>query len=217
MRNPLSKTFLAVVFCGFIAALAAQPLAAQGTLFVEGSSVGIQNATPPTTLHVREVDDTKANRTIVRISGSDFYPQFEYENEADGKIWRLGVNTSNHFVFNETADLGVAELRVTPDGGVFVNGSQVHPDYVFEPGYDLMPIEALHEFVQENKHLPNVLNSKERERDGGINLADFPVQLLEKVEELTLYTIQQHEQIKELQAANLDLAKRLEELETGSR
>lgn len=218
MKTLSFAKIMTLTACAMLLALAAQPAVAQtGTFFVEGTSVGIQDATPAVTLHVREVDDAKANRTIIRISGADFYPQFEYENETTGKVWRLGVNSSNNFVFNETADLGIAELRVTPDGNVFVNGSQVHPDYVFEPTYELMPLEDLAGFIEENKHLPNVLNKKEREEQGGIDLASFPVQLLEKVEELVLYTIDQNEQIKELQAANKELSERLAALEGSPR
>jgi len=218
MKNTLHLTPLMILAaCALLLGLAAAPAAAQGTLFVEGSSVGIQNATPSTTLDVRETDSAKANRTIIRITGSDFYPQFEYTNEATGKTWRLGVNSSNNFVFNETADLGVAELRITPDGQVFVNGSQVHPDYVFNPDYKLMPLNDLANYVKSNKHLPNVVNAEQRKRQGGIDLASFPVQLLEKVEELTLYTIHQNDQIEQLQAANQQLQKRLEALENAAK
>jgi len=215
MKRILPATIMTLATFALLSVLA-QPVAAQGTFFVEGTSVGIQDATPPTTLHVRETDANKANRTIIRISGSNFFPQFEYKNEATAQTWRLGVNSSNHFVFNEAADLGVAELRVTPAGEVFVNGSQVHPDYVFEPGYELMPLDDLAEFVRDHRHLPKVLNGEERKRQGGIDLASFPVQLLEKIEELALYTIEQHEQIRELQTANQRLTERLEALE-GSR
>jgi hypothetical protein len=84
-------------------------------------------------------------------------------------------------------------MRITPAGQVYVNGTQVHPDYVFDPDYELMPLSALRSFVAENRHLPGVISSEEAE--GTIDLSSFPLQLLEKVEELTLYTIQQDERI----------------------
>ena len=217
MRSYLFRTLMTVAFCGLIASVAALPALAQGTLYVEGTSVGIQDANPSTTLHIRETDSAKANRTIVRISGSDFYPQFEYENEATGKKWRLGVNSSNQFVFNETADLGVAEMLITPDGHVFVNGTQVHPDYVFAPSYKLMPLEQLNSYIKENRHLPEVVTAEQRKKQGGIDLSSFPAELLKKVEELTLYTIQQDQQIKDLQKTNGELLKRLDRLEKAER
>lgn len=212
MRPSLPTTIMSLAALALLPVLTAKPVAAQKTLFIQGTSVGIQNENPPTTLHVREVDADKAGRVIVRLSGADFYPQFEYENEATGKIWRVGLNNNNDFVINDTADVGVAELRVTPDGQIFTNGTQVHPDYVFEPGYGLMPLDDLADFVRDHRHLPKVLTSEERKRQGGIDLASFPVQLLEKIEELALYTIEQHEQIEELTRHTVEQHEQIQEL-----
>ncbi len=64
------------------------------------------------------------------------------------------------------------------------------PDYVFEPDYDLMQFDELEEFIAREKHLPNVPSAAEI-RDKGLNLSEFQLKLLEKIEELTLYTMQQ--------------------------
>lgn len=212
MRQILPTVIMSLVAVALPPLLTAQqPIPpGQKTLFVVDTSVGINTNQPITTLHVREEDPDKADRVLLRLSGDDFYPLMEYENEMAGKIWRLGLNGSGNFVINQTDDILVAELRVTADGEVFTNGTQVHPDYVFEAGYELMPLEDLADFVRDHRHLPNVLTSEQRERQGGIDLASFPVQLLEKIEELALYTIEQHEQIQELQA-------RLEALESVQR
>jgi hypothetical protein len=68
------------------------------------------------------------------------------------------------------------------------------PDYVFEPGYPLMSLDELRAFVAEEKHLPNMPNA-EQIMQGGLNVTDFQMRLLEKVEELTLYTLIQDEQL----------------------
>lgn len=75
------------------------------------------------------------------------------------------------------------------------------PDYVFEKDYVLMPLDELRAFLASNKHLPNVPSAAEIERDG-LNLGEFQMRLLEKVEELTLYTLQQHEVIEEQHRIN---------------
>jgi hypothetical protein len=80
------------------------------------------------------------------------------------------------------------------DDGVTLNA----PDYVFEPSYRLMPLEQLREFVTQEKHLPNVPTSREV-KEGGLNLSQFQMRLLEKVEELTLYTLSQDQRLSSQQ------------------
>jgi hypothetical protein len=90
------------------------------------------------------------------------------------------------------------DIRVI--GGSFIDDGVTlsAPDYVFEPNYSLMPIDELAKFVREQKHLPNVPKATEI-RSQGLNLSQFQMRLLEKVEELTLYTVAQHEQNQQLQ------------------
>ncbi len=64
------------------------------------------------------------------------------------------------------------------------------PDYVFESDYGLMPISDLEKYIAAEKHLPNVPKAKEI-RENGLNHTEFQMKLLEKIEELTLYTVQQ--------------------------
>ena len=47
-------------------------------------------------------------------------------------------------------------------------------------------------YIKENGHLPNIPSAKEMEANG-IDLGKMDMQLLEKVEELTLYTLEQEE------------------------
>jgi hypothetical protein len=73
------------------------------------------------------------------------------------------------------------------------------PDYVFEPDYRLMPIQQLEKYIAREKHLPNVPAASEI-RETGLNHTEFQMKLLEKIEELTIYTVQQAKTIRELQA-----------------
>lgn len=196
-----------------VAALGTNLFAQNGVLFVEGTSVGVQTSVPSTTLHIVEDNPNKANRALVRLSGTSFAPQFEYQNGGSGKTWRLGANNGDHFVINETTDLGIAELRISPEGQVFVNSTQVHPDYVFDEDYELMNLEDLRSYIEGHGHLPGVLTAQERETDQGIDLTSFPLQLLEKVEELTLYILEQDEIIQDLKESNARLSERVASLE----
>lgn len=71
-------------------------------------------------------------------------------------------------------------------------------DHVFEEDYNLMSLDDLESFIDENKHLPNIPSTNEVLEEGGVELKDMTVKLLEKVEELTLYMLQQQEEIKKL-------------------
>lgn len=71
-------------------------------------------------------------------------------------------------------------------------------DYVFDPGYKLMPLSEVEAFVQKNGHLPNMPSEKEVLEGQGVNLMEMNVKLLEKIEELTLYIIDQQKIIEQL-------------------
>ena len=69
-------------------------------------------------------------------------------------------------------------------------------DYVFEPGYRLAPLKELETYVHQQHHLPGIAPAAQMQQEG-VNLGDNQTQLLAKIEELTLYVIQQD---KEMQA-----------------
>ncbi len=71
-------------------------------------------------------------------------------------------------------------------------------DYVFENDYKLLSLEELESFVSTNKHLPEVPSAKEF-AENGYDIGKFDDLLLRKVEELTLYIIEQNKIIKSLQ------------------
>ncbi len=71
------------------------------------------------------------------------------------------------------------------------------PDYVFEPDYQLRPLADLEAFLKINKHLPGIPSASDFSANG-INLRDMNYKLLEKVEELVLYTLSQQKTIDEL-------------------
>ncbi|MCZ4319719.1 tail fiber protein [Aequorivita viscosa] len=83
----------------------------------------------------------------------------------------------------------------------------VAPDYVFEnyfngfseamPEYKLISLEELEVFIMANNHLPNIPSAEEMQREG-ISLKEMNLLLLQKIEELTLYTLQQQKEIDAL-------------------
>jgi hypothetical protein len=71
-------------------------------------------------------------------------------------------------------------------------------DDVFEDDCQLMPVDELEVFVKRERHLPGVPSEKEVKATG-IDLVDSQAMLLRKIEELTLYTIEQQKRIEELE------------------
>lgn len=73
-------------------------------------------------------------------------------------------------------------------------------DYVFEPGYQLTPLEEVEQFTKVNKHLPGVPSAEQLLKNGGVDVNEMLAKQMEKIEELTLYVIQMNKENKELKA-----------------
>ncbi|MEE3999166.1 hypothetical protein V1T75_02360 [Tenacibaculum sp. FZY0031] len=73
------------------------------------------------------------------------------------------------------------------------------PDYVFSKEYTLPSLYEVEKHINEKGHLQNIPSAKEVVKDGGIELGEMNRKLLEKIEELTLYTIQQEKRLQKLE------------------
>lgn len=141
----------------------------------------------------------------------------------------FGTNTTFGFVIAPWHS-GLNGLRIDNEGNVgiatndtkgyrfAVNGDAIFtrikvkqnatwPDYVFGDQYQLPSLAEVEQYINNHKHLPGVVSAAEVEKDG-LDLSDNQAALLKKIEELTLYIIQQQKEIEELKAAN----KAIEEL-----
>jgi hypothetical protein len=132
-------------------------------------------------------------------------------------FWRPWPNTNfgNHFLFlsdtgkvavgtdNTPTSIGGANIsayRFFVKGGMLAEEVRVRTgwaDYVFADDYNLKPLAEVEAFIKENKHLPNVPSANTVETQG-IELGDISRIQQEKIEELTLYIIDQQKQIDEL-------------------
>lgn len=97
--------------------------------------------------------------------------------------------------FRQKYDLFVKNGILAED--LVIGAKQYWADYVFSEEYKLTPLSEVAQFIKKNNHLPNI-PSKEIISNEGYSMHDMNVKFLEKIEELTLYIIQQGEQIKEL-------------------
>jgi hypothetical protein len=73
------------------------------------------------------------------------------------------------------------------------------PDYVFDPGYQLMPLDEVEAYVHTHRHLPGVPSAQELTHDGTLELSELLLKTLEKVEEQTLYILQLQKRVQELE------------------
>lgn len=87
------------------------------------------------------------------------------------------------------------------------------PDYVFKSDYSLPSLAEVETFIEQKGHLPNIPSAIEVKNANGILLGEMNVKLLQKVEELTLYTIQQEKQLQKQKDYNKQLEERLLKLE----
>ncbi len=100
----------------------------------------------------------------------------------------IGIKTPQYL-------LDVAGIIRAKEIIVTVNG---FPDFVFQKNYTLPKLQDIDIFIQSNGHLPNIPSAKEVEKNG-LSMADLQIKLLQKVEELTLYAIEQQKIVSEQQ------------------
>ncbi|MFC1616719.1 hypothetical protein ACFL2K_00705 [Candidatus Margulisiibacteriota bacterium] len=129
----------------------------------------------------------------------------------------LGANT-NFKIFTNGITAEHERLRVTNEGNVGIGTTEPTEkldvagtikatefkapldnwaDYVFEPGYKLMPLEKLEKFTKKKKHLPGIPSEKQLKKKG-LSIGKIQKMQMEKIEELVLYVIELNNENKEL-------------------
>jgi len=107
-------------------------------------------------------------------------------------------------IMQERLGIGIIDPKNTLDVNGTIHAKQVlvditgWSDFVFEKSYILPKLSEVNEFVQTNGHLPNIPSESEV-KENGVNVAEMQAKLLQKIEELTLYVIQQDQKIEQLQ------------------
>lgn len=182
------------------------PAGALEALYVTSAGdVGIGTTSPDAPLEVKRTNGNYAPLIMLTNDGSPRIVFNDTSASADWILQPIASSAGSHFQIT-LAGTGGFELQVDTNGNlrargnIYSGGTQLNvPDYVFGPDYELRPMVELRAFIAKHGHLPNVPSSEEL-RTHGLNHGEFQMRLLEKIEELTLYTLQQQRLIEKLQA-----------------
>lgn len=180
-----------------------------------GGNVGIGTTNPMARLHVQaDANTSGAPANAQLFVGGATNP---------GMRLSLAYNTSSNYgeIQAQAYDGAYAPITLNPNGGNLLIGKTTQPntaykldvngkaranemvvnttgaDFVFENNYRLRPLAEVEKFIKENKHLPEIPTAKAMQQEG-VGLSELQTKLLQKVEELTLYIIQQQKEIDEL-------------------
>ena len=168
-------------------------------------NVGIGTITPTAQFHTTGTvrlagltsDSTKTRVLVSDTSGNLYYRsasslggRWQYAN---GTVYdsadNIAIGTSNpqgyKFAVNGTAIFTKVKVKT----------ASTWPDYVFAKGYHLPDLQELEDYLTKYRHLPDIASEEEVQRDG-IDVGDHQAALLKKVEELTLYLIDENKQLK---------------------
>ena len=186
---------------------------------LDAGYVGIGTATPAARLDIvgggsTNIDFQSTGRARIKSADAGFWLNDNttdksfigltsgYPNIALG-MWVTGVGWDLNFLQNGNILIGKltqtnSAYILDVNGNVRANKLTVNTtgaDFVFEPNYKLPSLKELELFVQTNHHLPGIAPAKEMQEEG-IELGENQTKLLQKVEELTLYLIDQNKKME---------------------
>ncbi|MBD3332022.1 hypothetical protein GF356_04160 [candidate division GN15 bacterium] len=168
-------------------------------------------------LHVRSTEATLSRPGLLYVENASPTAGYRYllalKNAAGGGMGFRFVDGSTAIDTNNIGgeyrinfeDGDNQELSLDAAGNLTIDGqlttaTQTIPDYVFDESYELMSLAELQDFIQSNGHLPRIPTADEYAQRGGVNVSELQILLLEKIEELTLYTLEQNKRIEQLEA-----------------
>jgi hypothetical protein len=150
----------------------------------------------------------------IQRSSSDFVWEFVYNTvpntanlnnviikDKEGTIYTtgavgIGTTTPGNYKLNVVGSVRANEVVVNTTGA----------DYVFKDDYELKALEEVAEFIEKENHLPGIPSASEMQANG-VGVSEIQSKLLSKIEELTLYLIEQNKQIAALKAKVIELEK----------
>lgn len=183
------------------------------TLTISGSSVGIGTTAPENLLHLHGNAVAGFTNSVTGDSNSDgLFIGNATVSSKDFDVWnyeasdlRFGTNNTEQLRIKPSGNIGIGTSvqseKLSVNGNIkakkIIVSQTGWPDYVFHTSYVLRPLKEVEQFIQKNKHLPDLPSAEEVEQNG-ISVGDNQALLLKKIEELTLYIILQGKEIEML-------------------
>ena len=109
------------------------------------------------------------------------------------------INTTNNFGLGTSNPQYKLDVRGTIRATEIIVNTPTGADFVFDKDYYLRPLSEVQSYIHDNQHLPDIPSAKEM-IENGVSMSELQIQLLQKVEELTLYILQQEQRIHELES-----------------
>ncbi|MDG1822353.1 MAG: hypothetical protein P8H25_03140 [Flavobacteriaceae bacterium] len=201
-----------------------------GSIVSIDGKVGIGTTNPDQKLTVQgHVNIGGAGNGVLRVRHLEgkHYQNANYDhlfiNHQSGKDVYVGNVYNNNLKSNLFVSGNIGIGTTTPREKLSVNGKirakevkvelQNWPDYVFSPAYALPTLTEVAEFITKNGHLPEIPNAAQVLEEG-IELGVMNAKLLQKIEELTLYTLAQEEKLETQKQTIETLITRLSQIES---
>ena len=155
-----------------------------------------------------------ASTRIQAVTDASLQAYIDFNPKGNQHGLALGVNDQEHFRMLSNGNVGIGTAtpgiyKLAVEGTIGARKVRVTQlawaDYVFEPTYQLLSLQQVEAFIKRYKHLPEVPSAKEVE-ENGIDIGENQTILLKKIEELTLYMIEQNKKLGTLQK-EMDLLK----------
>ncbi|PWG78958.1 hypothetical protein [Pararcticibacter amylolyticus] len=145
-----------------------------------------------------------------------------YGDKGNIKFWSITAGdllSINHTNGNVGIGTLSPEAKLTVAGNIHSREVKVSvsagADFVFREDYTLKPLEEIEAFVTKNEHLPGIASADKMKKEG-IDIGDMNIKLLQKVEELTLYLIEQNKKVQEQEKQIGKLTAEISEIRNGS-
>ncbi len=158
-------------------------------------------------LFVSDVSEAKLKRMDVSVLQNYLQSNLDFGSGSGTSLWSTST-TNNSNIVRESGNVGIG-VSDPGDYKLAVNGTirskevivetANWADYVFEPDYKLKSLDEIEQFIKENGHLPDIPSATQVQKNG-VGLAEMNILLLKKVEELTLYIIDQQKEINSLKS-----------------
>ncbi|MDV3954749.1 hypothetical protein J2O08_12625 [Elizabethkingia anophelis] len=199
----------------------------------QDNKVGIGITNPTSKLEVYN-EASKSHLTLSAndnsandLSRIDLDYKIQNKDHIVGRISSFYLDSGNggtgglRFFTREAGQL-TEKMMIAPNGNISVSNkleareikvtTTPTADFVFEDSYQLPNLESVEKHIKEKKHLPEIASAAEMQKEG-VNIGNFQIKLLQKIEELTLYQIQLNKEVTNLKQENIQLKETIQKIQ----